>query len=513
MRDSKDSSSLFLVLCSNAKRKPSGSYRLGVKSISDRSEMSGELFKRRSLVFDLLRGNEIRRAGATLKDLPYNKDLRVGPDITFGAPAEALYLEAKSLYEGSFYRQVGVDSWDNSRHHVLIVSAFYGLVLPNEQIQRYSCHLPDDPKLRDIWSGEDFITQLLEEYIGAHKIERVFDLLGEESYRRLFNWSKLSSKSSVQHIFSRQNAGPAALPVLGQWLNRQLIEPAQSHALYCDAGVYVDDKTTAEPLAISDSEVPPFGWPDETQLRAELLSQEFGGLMEEVEKELKECLGDERWQVLENSGKAVKFVVSAVSWLRLKTEMNDYSPVVIQISKAVESVGYEKILKPVYDQIESDILGNSERAPGSSYSKEKIFRILRDRAIESLHRTDRELLRFLPKLSLVQMANFLSYDSIRSWLRDHSGRSHYLLEHHNLGAIPNELRTIGKRYRNGLAHRSSAHHRYAKEAVDSILGQFDGVKLQRSGTLILLLDRVVSYQKKYNSRRASFPTDSPSVKS
>ena len=97
--------------------------------------------------------------------------------------------------------------------HVLIVSGLYGLLLPEELIQAYNCHLDDEvldsgmsaddtdemaaedagARISGIWRRHNLPNRILQAFIESHNqqndhtIQHVMDLLSETSYQRLFN--------------------------------------------------------------------------------------------------------------------------------------------------------------------------------------------------------------------------------------------------------------------------------------------------------------------------------------
>lgn len=130
----------FLIGCSNSKAGPDDVYRPESEAVRpgfSRSLVTEPLRDRKN-VFDLLQRSRAKWAGIQLLALPYNRELRIGPDVKLRARPESRYLQARHLYRGRLYRQVEPETWKNRLHHVLIFSALYGLVRPEEQLQRYS---------------------------------------------------------------------------------------------------------------------------------------------------------------------------------------------------------------------------------------------------------------------------------------------------------------------------------------------------------------------------------------
>jgi len=473
---SEEPKTLFLVLCSNEKNKKLKPYQSGIDSMAGWFPTKHDvLLERRRRVFDLVSSNKTGRAGQPLGTHNSNKQLHLGPDVSSGklAGESARYLEAKNLYDGRFYQNADVHSWGNRRHHVLIVSAFYGLVVPEEQIQLYSCHLGDHDELSKIWTTDELITELVEEYVEVHKIDRIFDLLGVESYRQLFDWNRLSAKRHVRHLFSADNAGADALPALGRWLKHQL---------------QAVDETETESLAISEDVFPPLGWPNETDLLKERWSQFDEAYRAEIENALRCCLGAKRWKLLEESDSAAGYVVDAVTWLNLKTT-DEYSCVVVLISKALECVIHDKIIWRLGELIRKDNL--NKRNWNNQIQKHSELRDQDKRIFQYLLNNGNK-----PKApSLGPMGWLLGNRcEVPKWLKANSKRGHRFLKELNLERIPKLIRDAAEK-RNGKAHRSAADRFEAQSAMNFIFGQStdEWKTLQEPGVLICLLDKLVAY--------------------
>jgi len=475
---SEEPKTLFLVLCSNEKNKKLKPYQSGIDSMAGWFPTKHDvLLERRRRVFDLVSSNETGRAGQPLGTHSSNKQLHLGPDVSSGelAGESARYLEAKNLYDGRFYQNADVHSWGNRRHHVLIVSAFYGLVVPEEQIQLYSCHLGDHDELSKIWTTDELITELVEEYVEVHKIVRIFDLLGVESYRQLFDWNRLSEKCRVRHLFSADNAGADALPALGRWLKHQL---------------QAVDETETESLAISEDVFPPLGWPNETDLRKEQWSQFDEAYRAEIENALRCCLGAKRWKLLEESGSAASYVVDAVTWLNLKTT-DEYSCVVVLISKALECVIHDKIILRLGELIREDNPNTWNWNNRIQYRSE--LREQDKRIFEYLLNNDDK-----PNPPTMKQMGWLLGNryEVPKWLLENSESGRRFLEALDLERIPKSIRDAAE-LRNGMAHRSAADRSTAQSVMNSSFGEFteDWKTLQAPGVLICLLDKLIAYRE------------------
>lgn len=189
------------------------------------------LLTARHRVFQRIKNGARSVQGSQLRDLPYNahRPLVPGPDL--GGKANGTYMPAMVRYRGRFYRELdpeGLGVLDKGPHHWLIASALYGLLTPQEPIQRYSCHTLDDPEFGKIWTAGDLLTSLLLEYVRVYHVGLIVNLTADSSYRDLFNWERISKHVLVLRAFGAQNAGPALLPALGALVRDRLLRiPAQ----------------------------------------------------------------------------------------------------------------------------------------------------------------------------------------------------------------------------------------------------------------------------------------------
>ncbi len=219
-------------------------------------------------VEDRLRGDGNRR------DSRYNIELALGPDIGIN-PAETeppvvSYLPAYQRYDGRFFAHAGQEAFEQAileDYHVLIVSGLYGLLLPEEPIQAYNCHLDDeiletcsaapevhqtgslmasqtvdpdlsnDPpsRISEIWQQSRLPDRILQAFIQwhdqahDHAIEHVVDVLSETSYQRLFHWNALYPWFKRRRItwWHRRVQGvrePDFLADLGRWFRYDWVE-------------------------------------------------------------------------------------------------------------------------------------------------------------------------------------------------------------------------------------------------------------------------------------------------
>jgi len=228
---------LMLAICSNHKVESSdivpyqSTWRVAEFAPG---QLADKLYTARRRVRDLITSDKVARDGKLLRDMPFNSNLMNGPDFE-GTDANGSYLPALQRYDGRFYRELGNTKERGSRslrikHHLLIVSGLYGLLTPTEQIQCYSCHVPDHPDIARTWVQKvktDLLTSLIVAYINHFGIVRVFDFMAVDAYRNMVSWEMIrhAVRGNVLHCYSQQFAGPALLPSLGHLANRLLMAP------------------------------------------------------------------------------------------------------------------------------------------------------------------------------------------------------------------------------------------------------------------------------------------------
>ena len=219
----------------------------------------------------LITGGESSRDGKPLRSFPFNESLVSGPDFQLqGSTKLGKYLRAAVRYGGRFYVALGTDrlsALTNAPHHVLIVSGLYGLLTPSELIQCYSCHVPDHPDIAKRWTDNDLLSRIILAYIEAYGITKVFDFMAADAYRNLISWEMIrhATKGNVLHCFSKQYAGGALLPSLGQ-LVKEFFAASESTLQGLKPG---------DPWRIPDDEIvfQPFPVPDKPDIAREIHRQ------------------------------------------------------------------------------------------------------------------------------------------------------------------------------------------------------------------------------------------------
>ena len=275
---------IILISCSNGKVRGGNAAYNPDDSITAflPSDIQQMVWERRRTIADWIIAGQVEdrlRGDGNRRDSRYNIALRMGPDLGAGlsenirpdthsdirqesqlkAPIE--YLPAYERYDGRFFANAGLETFEKAiveECHVLIVSGLYGLLLPEELIQAYNCHLDDEvldsgmsaddtdematedagARISEIWRQHNLPNRILQAFIESHNqqndhtIHHVMDLLSETSYQRLFNWDELYGwfKRNGISWFHRMVQGvrePAFLPDLGgisgmTWLKKGL---------------------------------------------------------------------------------------------------------------------------------------------------------------------------------------------------------------------------------------------------------------------------------------------------
>ena len=273
----------ILFLCCGSNRKLAGgerAYRPTLSmplAIADRGR---ELLHARQRVFQHISAGARSIQGTRLRDLPYNGQLVLGPDL--GGKATGTYMPATRRYCGRFYQELdpnGLGTLNESHHHWLIVSPLYGLVLAGEQIQRYSCYTLDDKQIPATWTQGWLLTSLLIAYVNQHRVKVIVDLLADPSFRELFNWDRVHRRVRILRAFGEQNAGPGLLPAFGFLARHQWAAMPTKQLLAIDEAKTF--RTDYEDVVLTTELYPPAGFlqpspPKETTPRFDQTPNEIG---------------------------------------------------------------------------------------------------------------------------------------------------------------------------------------------------------------------------------------------
>ncbi len=256
---------LLITICSNNKKQGGSPFVKGGPSILTAlpEHASGTIEKRRAIL-RLLKEGEAVRDGVEISHMQLNSRLKLGPD--FGGNESSLFMPAHQRYIGRFFVEAGKDNptvFAETAHHVLILSGLYGIVLPEEQIQAYSCHVDDHSQVSETWKDGGFLTSMILAYIRKYAIKKVLDLTGQDAYRQLVDWDRVARKVDTIHFFSDQYAGPAALPSLGELARTRLLTKAEKDIFDIEPGapIYLDDHGM---IAVTELPAPPDGMPKES---------------------------------------------------------------------------------------------------------------------------------------------------------------------------------------------------------------------------------------------------------
>lgn len=465
---------LFLLSCSN--HKATGGTEYPGERLTLAEALGGSwrqhVLERRRRIYELLMGAGVARNRRLLALLPYNRDcLKDGPDL--GGRSSAEYREAFQRYTGRLYREIPSSAWTERKHHVLVLSGLYGFLLPGEPIQRYSCHLADDARILKAWTNEQFSTKLLKAYITRFSIRKVFDLTGERLYRDFISWGHLPADVEALHMFGEQNAGPALLPALGEWLANQLDEGEDQLRALTDGDT---QKTSFETLRLSTKLHAPLDCPDEESEFAWQLRRYYAPLIGETERLLRDALGPRRWRKLGSTGSAQEFLVSGYSMWRMWPEMSDFSPVCIQLSKALETVLHESVTRPAGEAL----LRGGDHVPEIKWVHELYEKTRKGKSLAlgwmgeiiglAQHGEGARLPREVVEKLLSPLSDQLSASQ-----------------------LARGLKKIADNFRNGLAHTARADKSKALDCVVTVVGEVDEnpARLRQPGLLIKVLDSLI----------------------
>jgi cytoplasmic iron level regulating protein YaaA (DUF328/UPF0246 family) len=226
---------LILIICSNTKKAGGVPNWDRDQSILARlpPASSNLLAQGRSRVLDWIKKTEVTRNRVRIADMAPNRGLVHGPDLG-GTLVGGLYRPAAERLSGRLFAKLekeGTSLLTSTVHHVLILSGLYGIVMPQESIQDYQCHIEDSRFLHNSWTRDDLLTRVLLDYLKRHVITHVFDLTAQNSYRRLIAWTRVRFQcQAVLHCFGSQSAGNASLIPLG-FMAAQMLSMAESELL------------------------------------------------------------------------------------------------------------------------------------------------------------------------------------------------------------------------------------------------------------------------------------------
>ncbi|MGH2593776.1 MAG: hypothetical protein ACRDGG_09710 [Anaerolineae bacterium] len=281
-----------------------------------------------------------------MADLPYNRKLVDGPDFN-GIAAGGLYMPAAQRFRGRFYAELGSNGLlllTDSRHHVLILTPLYGLVMPSEPIQNHSCYVNDHADIHRYWTEEDRLTKVLIAYMDRYGITQVLDLTAEAAFRNLIAWESIRTKAKVLHCFGEQNAGPAVLRAFAV-VAKQFLEKAPNDALSdIKDGAAFD--TPYERVLFRLVPRPPAGAPEEFELHRTLLTvaDELGRMRRNIIRVLNQ---------LHRSPTTREGVINQIDKLkemkRLPTDIAIFMKTIVSVRNRVEYEEYSVLPEELID--------------------------------------------------------------------------------------------------------------------------------------------------------------------
>lgn len=203
---------LILLSCSRGKTSGGGPYDHNSQSRQIESSLpktGGALFQTRRQILWLLAGgaprlkNDDQSAGFRDQH-PVNKRLIAGRDFAQNNFNRSAYMPAFQRYNGRFFsklQEADRDFWTRLDRHsmeILFVSGLYGLLLWDEPIQDYDCHLADytandsRTSVSDIWRPT--LTGALCDFVrnADPPFSVIYDLLSDSLYQGTIDWERVS---------------------------------------------------------------------------------------------------------------------------------------------------------------------------------------------------------------------------------------------------------------------------------------------------------------------------------
>ena len=234
MHRANPNSVLFLTVCSLTKASggaPAYDEGLAITSLLP-SKLKARLLERREEARCLVRGErELDWQGISLSDLEFNRDLRGGAD--FGGRHNAAYLPAVYRYDGRFFQALGSEGRRKiaeGEYPTLFLSGLYGLLLPTDPVQLYSCPLSD--QISKLWRSDSLLTDILCEYIKRRDILRIFDLTAIGDYSQLIDWARIAdTQTEVLHCADSMAPGDYALTSFGRLLGTTMLDMSEGELI------------------------------------------------------------------------------------------------------------------------------------------------------------------------------------------------------------------------------------------------------------------------------------------
>jgi len=183
---------------------------------------------KRSIVFSLP-GSFGMELVAYRKELAITLDIPLGSDIGADTSASFKFMPALERYTGNLYRAANIQLEDLNRlegKYLLIVSALYGLVLPNEPIRFYdvsmTTKLSSGIKVATWWRRHN-LGKLINAVATSIEASEICDLLSNDYRQAVSPWFPPSNLSSYPTP-DFQNLGQGINYHRGKALRKILLE-------------------------------------------------------------------------------------------------------------------------------------------------------------------------------------------------------------------------------------------------------------------------------------------------
>jgi hypothetical protein len=232
----------------------------------------------RKNVFKLLKNGEVHWHECEL-ERGDNDNLVAGKDFRSDAP-DARYLPGMERYEGDLFEGIGESERDvlvRTNHHFLILSALYGILMPFEPIQFYSCQFGDRNVCFDLWTKQEGITAVLVDYIRKYNISRIFDFTACDitAYHDCINWGMVTGETgaTVLHAYHKKTTSDKALRYFGRFIRDKMLPLPSADLMNISAGAVLDDIEFVSKPRVLNTKIS-----DEERFRALIAKGEHGSI-------------------------------------------------------------------------------------------------------------------------------------------------------------------------------------------------------------------------------------------
>jgi len=223
---------LILTLDSFHKKHEGENYvynpKLSILSSQIDDKCKNFLIDTRKQIFHHLKAGEIIWKNG-YKESDYNDQLVLAKDF-YSEASKAMYLPAIDRYDGDFFDGLGEKGKDyllHSKHHLLILSALYGLLKPFELIQFYSCQFGEKNLCYTKWTNENGISKVFIDYIKKYKISKIFDFTAcsVTAYHECIDWDFVANETSAEilHCYHQKTTTDKALKWYGRFVRNHIL--------------------------------------------------------------------------------------------------------------------------------------------------------------------------------------------------------------------------------------------------------------------------------------------------